>query len=41
MTQGLVSLPGGGEDGVREGDPEAKVGLNYCPGLNRAKFGLL
>lgn len=28
------------EHGVREGDREAKVGLNHCPGLNRAKFGL-
>lgn len=29
------------EHRVRERDPEAKVGLNHCPGLNRAKFGLL
>lgn len=27
--------------GVGGGDPEAKLGLNHCPGLNRAKFGLL
>ena len=29
------------QDGVGEGGPEAKLGLNHSPGLNRAKLGLL
>lgn len=29
------------QDGVGERDPEPKLGMNHCPGLNKAKFGLV